>query len=111
MASPEANTPAASFASAAFSATVPASVSLRDHRIQLPASIEGLRVHELLVEAGVAKSNSEVTRLLSQGAVRAGNRVLADDGVLSSSDLLRGRFLLLRKGKRDFVVGNFSARG
>ena len=79
--------------------------------VQLPDSIEGLRVHELLVEAGVAKSNSEVTRLLSQGAVRAGNRVLADDGVLSSSDLLRGRFLLLRKGKRDFVVGNFSARG
>ena len=79
--------------------------------VQLPASIEGLRVHELLVEAGVAKSNSEVTRLLGQGAVRAGNRVLGEDGLLVSSDLLRGRFLLLRKGKRDFVVGNFSARG
>lgn len=79
--------------------------------VQLPASIDGLRVHELLVEAGVAKSNSEVARLLGQGAVRAGNRVLDDDGLLVTSDLLRGRFLLLRKGKRDFVVGNFSERG
>jgi tyrosyl-tRNA synthetase len=80
-------------------------------RVELPSSIDGLRVHELLVAAGVAKSNSEVSRLLGQGAVRAGNRVLGDDGLLEASDLLNGRFLLLRKGKRDFVVGNFPERG
>jgi tyrosyl-tRNA synthetase len=80
-------------------------------RVELPSSIDGLRVHELLVAAGVAKSNSEVSRLLGQGAVRAGNRVLGDDGLLEATDLLNGRFLLLRKGKRDFVVGNFPERG
>ena len=79
--------------------------------VGLPASLEGLRVHELLTAAGVAKSNSEVGRLLAQRAVRAGNRVLDEDGLIDASDLLRGRFLLLRKGKRDFVVGNFSAGG
>ena len=79
--------------------------------VRLPGSIEGVRVHELLTAAGVAKSNSEVSRLLSQGAVRAGARVLDESGILTTSDLLRGQFLLLRKGKRDFVVGKISDGG
>jgi tyrosyl-tRNA synthetase len=84
-------------------------------RVVLPDSLagspEGVRVHELLVQAGVAKSNSEVSRLLGQGAVRAGNRVLDADGLVTTSDLLRGQFLLLRKGKRDFVVGKSLTEG
>ncbi len=79
--------------------------------VTLPDDIQNLRVHELLIEAGVAKSNSEVARLLGQGAVRAGNRVLDSDGLLQASDLLSGGFLLLRKGKRDFVVGKTLQRG
>lgn len=79
--------------------------------VDLPAEIEGIRVHELLIASGVAKSGSEVSRLLGQGAVRAGNRVLDQDGLLTASDLLTGGFLLLRKGKRDFVVGKLSTRG
>jgi tyrosyl-tRNA synthetase len=79
--------------------------------VELPADIEGLRVHELLIEAGVAKSNSDVARLLGQKAVRAGNRVLDADGLLRTSDLLSGTFLLLRKGKREFVVGKTLPRG
>ena len=75
--------------------------------VALPPSIDGLRVHEFLISAGVAKSVSDVGRLLTQGAIRAGNRVLAADGVLATSDLLNGQILLLRKGKRDFVVGKF----
>ena len=79
--------------------------------VALPDDIQNLRVHELLIEAGVAKSNSEVARLLGQGAVRAGNRVLEADGLLMASDLLSGGFLLLRKGKREFVVGKTLPRG
>src|SRR4029079_18902605 len=70
--------------------------------VELPNSLDGVRVHEMLVQTGVAKSNSEVTSLLSQGAIRAGNRILDGDGLVSASDLLNGQFLLLRKGKRDF---------
>ena len=77
--------------------------------VVIPADLDGRRVHELLVEAGVAKSNGEVTRLLAQGAVRAGHRVLDADGLLHASDLLAGGIVLLRKGKRDFVVGKVSA--
>jgi tyrosyl-tRNA synthetase len=76
--------------------------------VSIPADFDGRRVHELLVEAGVAKSNGDVSRLLAQGAVRAGNRVLDADGLLQASDLLAGGILLLRKGKRDFVVGKVS---
>jgi tyrosyl-tRNA synthetase len=79
--------------------------------VDLPQSLDGVRVHEMLVQAGVAKSNGEVSRLLDQGAVRAGNRVLDGDGLLTASDLLRGQFLLLRKGKRDFVVGKSLTEG
>ena len=79
--------------------------------VALPTDIDGLRVHELLISAGVAKSTSEVGRLLGQGAVRAGNRVLGADGLLTTADLLSGGFLLLRKGKRDFVAGKISPRG
>lgn len=79
--------------------------------VELPTTIDGTRVHELLVAAGVASSNSEVSRLLGQGAVRAGARVLDATGELRASDLLSGGFLLLRKGKRDYVVGKSSSRG
>jgi tyrosyl-tRNA synthetase len=79
--------------------------------VELPAALDGVRVHELLVGAGVAGSNSEVTRLLKQGAVRAGTRVLGEDGLLAITDVLDGGFVLLRKGKRDFVIGKLSERG
>jgi tyrosyl-tRNA synthetase len=79
--------------------------------VEIPELLDGVRVHELLVQAKVAKSNGEVSRLLGQKAVRAGNRVLDEDGVLQQSDLLSGGFLLLRKGKREFVVGKFLPRG
>jgi len=79
--------------------------------VTLPDLIDGARVHSLLIEAGVAASNSEVGRLLTQGAVRAGNRVLDADGLLRQSDLLSGGFLLIRKGKRDFVLGKLPTRG
>lgn len=79
--------------------------------VELDGELDGRRVHDLLVTAGVAKSVSEVGRLLTQGAVRAGNRVLDADGLLRASDLLSGGFLLLRKGKRDFLVGKFRDRG
>lgn len=93
------------------SASALAVVAAEAPSVTLPDDIQNLRVHELLIEAGVAKSNSEVARLLGQGAVRAGNRVLDADGLLAPSDLLSGGFLLLRKGKREFVVGKTLPRG
>ena len=72
--------------------------------VELPADVDGVRVHELLVGAGLAKSNGEVSRLLTQGGVRVNARVLDDEGRLQSSDLLAA-VSCSRKGKRDFVLG------
>lgn len=79
--------------------------------VHIDGDLDGRRVHELLVDAGVASSISEVGRLLAQGGVRAGNRVLDRDGLLQASDQLEGGFVLIRKGKRDFVLGISSPRG
>ncbi len=95
----------------AASAEVLATVAAEVPTVGLPAELDGVRVHDLLVTGGLAKSNSEVNRLLAQGAVRAGNRVLGSEGVLAASDLLSGGFVVLRKGKRDFLVGKLPGRG
>jgi tyrosyl-tRNA synthetase len=79
--------------------------------VEIEGSIDGRRVHELLVNAGLASSNSEVNRLLSQKGIRANSRIISSDGVLEASDLLSGGFVLLRKGKRDYLLGKFSTRG
>ncbi len=79
--------------------------------VELPSDLEGARVHELLVSAGLAKSNGEVGRLLTQRGIRVNSRVLDDDGRMSASDLLNGGFVLIRKGKRDFLLGKLSQRG
>ncbi|MFT3854548.1 MAG: tyrosine--tRNA ligase [Ilumatobacteraceae bacterium] len=96
---------------ASASAEVLATVAAEVPTVELPPSLDGLRVHELLVTGGLAKSNSEVNRLLGQGAVRAGSRVLGADGELAASDQLNGGFVLLRKGKRDFLLGKLVGRG
>jgi tyrosyl-tRNA synthetase len=93
------------------STDVLAAVAAEVPAVDLPDDIDGVRVHELLVAAGLASSNGEVNRLLTQRAVRAGSRVLDADGVLQRSDLLEGGYLLLRRGKRDFAVGKFHRRG
>ncbi len=79
--------------------------------VALAGDLERTRVHELFVSAGMAKSNGEVSRLLAQRGIRANNRVLDEDGLLRESDQLEGGFVLLRKGKRDFLLGKTSPRG
>jgi tyrosyl-tRNA synthetase len=95
----------------AATADVLATVAAEVPAVALPASIDGTRVHELLIAGGVAASTSEVNRLLKQKAIRAGRRVLGDDGLLDRGDLLAGGYLLLRKGKRDYVIGKSSPAG
>jgi len=54
----------------------------------------------LLVEAGVAKSNSEAMRLLKQNGVAVNDVKVASDKVVGRADLLHDQFCLLRKGKK-----------
>src|SRR4051794_38243461 len=53
----------------------------------------------LLVETGLASSNSDARRTLQQKGFRANGRPLSEESQLSAVTLLHGRYLLLRRGK------------
>lgn len=58
-------------------------------------------VADLLAETGLCKSKSEARRTIAQGGAYVNNaKVEAEDAVPTAADLLHGRFLVLRRGKR-----------
>ncbi len=68
---------------------------------------EGLTVAEALVASGLAGSGGAARRLVEQGGVSVnGVKLDPDDSerLLGPADAIHGRFVLLRKGKRDQVV-------
>ncbi|MEO5680716.1 MAG: tyrosine--tRNA ligase [Acidimicrobiales bacterium] len=72
---------------------------------RLPA--EGLSMTEAVVAAGLAASGGAARRLVEQGGISVnGSKVDPADAerLLGPGDALHGRFLLLRKGKRDQAV-------
>lgn len=74
------------------------------------AGLGGLDVAELFVTAGLAPSKGAARRLLEQGGLTvSGRRLSAGERDVRDGDLLAGRYLLLRKGARDYglvrVVG------
>jgi tyrosyl-tRNA synthetase len=58
----------------------------------------------LLVATGLASSNGDARRALEQGAVSVNGERVAPDRQVGSEDFLHGRYLLLRKGKRQYGV-------
>jgi tyrosyl-tRNA synthetase len=61
-------------------------------------------VAALLQQTGLAKSGGEARRTVAEGGAYVNNERVTDaDAVVPSTTLLRGRFLVLRKGKRTFA--------
>jgi tyrosyl-tRNA synthetase len=61
-------------------------------------------VAALLQQSGLAKSGGEARRTIAEGGAYVNNERVTDaDAVVSASSLLRGQFLVLRKGKRTFA--------
>lgn len=56
----------------------------------------------LMQSCGLATSNGDARRTLSQGGVRANGQVLTPDTDLGAIPRLQGRWLLLRKGKTNY---------
>ena len=73
------------------------------------ASLEDVQgILQIMVENGLAKSNSQARDLVKPGGVSANNVKVPDERWKpAASDLLHGRFLVVRKGKRDFKVIRF----
>jgi tyrosyl-tRNA synthetase len=60
---------------------------------------------DLLVATGVVDSKSAARRIVNEGGAYLNNkRVESEDFTPSKSDLLQGKYLLLRKGKRDLAA-------
>ncbi|WP_425863552.1 tyrosine--tRNA ligase [Arthrobacter sp. TWP1-1] len=69
------------------------------------APAEGLNIVELLVAAGLSKSNSEARRTVGEGGAYVNNVKITDlDAVLGAGDALHGKFLLVRRGKRTLAM-------
>lgn len=67
------------------------------------ATSSEIDVYECLTALGVAASRGAAKRLLEQGGVSVnGAKLSASDRVVSRDRLLQGRYLLLKKGARDF---------
>jgi tyrosyl-tRNA synthetase len=63
----------------------------------------GIDLVELIADAGIVKSRSQARTTIDQGGLYVNNRrVEADAARISTGDLLAGRFVLLRRGRRDF---------
>ena len=71
-----------------------------------PARLEkGIELVDLLVDAGLAASRGEARRVVTQGGASVNNeKVDGEQRVVGPGDLLFGRFVLLRKGKRDHAL-------
>jgi tyrosyl-tRNA synthetase len=69
---------------------------------------EGAGLEDLLVETGLAASRSDARRTLAQGAAYVNNRRAGEDRAVTGADLLHGRYVLLRRGKKQYhalIVG------
>jgi tyrosyl-tRNA synthetase len=63
------------------------------------------RLDALLTAVGLAKSNGDARRAIAQGGVSVNNRRVDDENaVLDESDLLHGRYAVLRRGKRTLAA-------
>jgi tyrosyl-tRNA synthetase len=62
----------------------------------------GLDLISVLTRTGLAASNGEARRLLSQGGVAVNGRKVSADDELRAADLLHGQVALLRKGKSTY---------
>ena len=66
---------------------------------------EGLWLPELLHEAGLAQSRGQARKDVKGGGVYVNNRRTDDEQhKLQSGDMLFGKYLLLRRGKRNYAV-------
>jgi tyrosyl-tRNA synthetase len=68
-----------------------------------PLSEGTVTVLDLLVSSEIAKSKGEARRAVSEGGIYLNNQRVSDPAqVVGGQDILDGRFLLLRKGKKTY---------
>jgi tyrosyl-tRNA synthetase len=70
-----------------------------------PAELEqGVDLVPLLVESGLASSKGDARRSIEQGAVSLNGQKVPPAATVGSADVIHGRYVLLRKGKRSYAL-------
>ncbi|MCZ2404312.1 tyrosine--tRNA ligase [Paenarthrobacter sp. Z7-10] len=73
-------------------------------------SDDSMGIIDLLVASGLAASNSAARRTVAEGGAYINNVKFTDpEAVLTTADLLHGRFLLVRRGKRTLAMVEVAA--
>lgn len=71
----------------------------------------GVPLVELLVTAGLSSSKGQARKDMEGGGISLNNRRVAEpQRLVTSADLLFGKHLLLRKGKRNYAIVSLEAR-
>ena len=71
----------------------------------------GLSIIDLLVASGLSDSKSAARRTVGEGGAYVNNAKISDaDAVIPPEQLLHGRYLLLRRGKKNLATVEVSAR-
>jgi tyrosyl-tRNA synthetase len=65
---------------------------------------DGVDLVALLVEAGLASSKGDARRSIDQGAVSVNGVRAAPEASIGTGDVLHERYVLLRKGKRNYAL-------
>ncbi|WP_035781918.1 tyrosine--tRNA ligase [Arthrobacter sp. H14] len=82
--------------------------TLKSATAELPSgtvSRDGMGIVELLVASGLAQSNSAARRTVAEGGAYINNVKVTDaDAVIDFTELLHGRYLLVRRGKRNLAT-------
>ena len=65
---------------------------------------DGLSLVDALVRAGLATSKGDARRQIGAGGVYVNNRRQGEERALGRADALHGRFIILRRGKRQHVL-------
>jgi tyrosyl-tRNA synthetase len=68
----------------------------------------GLSLVDLMVETGLVRSRGQARTVIEQGGAYVNNRRAGDVGrTIGGADLVAGRYLVLRRGKRDYHLVRF----
>ena len=79
---------------------------------EVPTSpfVPGTPLAQALAATPLASSLSDARRTIAQGAASVNGEVVPDDRPLTESDLLHNRWLILRKGKRNYHLLDAASR-
>ena len=69
---------------------------------------EGITLTDALVKVGAAQSKTQARTFLSQNSVMLnGEKVTDGEKPLNKADALHGKYLIIRRGKKNYFLGKF----